>query len=156
MTKGKINEAVGKFPWIAEKIGHRSVDNYSSAANAGVEDIELFETPRFCGAIAKWDEHNWGKNPYTGVGWRGWLEVYSQQMDTGEISEIKTPAIATRNRYDSSFDRTDLWPYNFASVVVVGENELEVAWADEKGDKGPTYRINLADRKILRGGENGS
>ena len=68
---------------------------------------------------------------------------YREKGSKGEIKKIETEKIITRDQFHESKDERYLWPYNFVRVQPLSPTRVEVSWVDEKGEKGPTYCLNL-------------
>ena len=106
-------------------------------------DVAQIQTADYKVIAAKWEEHEWSEDG-GGIAWKCWASIYIQP--TGQdapLKRVRAPTISTRDQHNADYDRRDLWGYNNVSVKDLGNNKVEVAWADNKGNLGPTYTYDL-------------
>jgi hypothetical protein len=139
----KLNDAESNLPGVRDQLKPHNFGSWGTYWKGAPEDVEYIETDRYQIVAAKWERHSWSEYG-GGVEWTEWVSVhYREKGSEGKIPKLETEQIVTRDGENSRKDRNDLWPYNFVSVESTGPTQIEVAWADQEGNKGPTYKLDL-------------
>ncbi len=129
----KIAEGMDqKMPGVKRYLMSEKTDETYFHSNRSPTDIEYLETEDYQVVAAKWEEHHWKKKPYSGVGWNEWVEIYYAKSGQ-EPEGRRTRMVATRDKYNSSFDRKDLWGHEKVNLEKIGKNKITVAWQNGKG-----------------------
>ena len=123
------------------------LERYSGATwgmhwNGTPENAAYLETEKYKVAAAKWEKHDWCDD-CGGIQWTECVTVYYMPKNGEGIKKITPEQIITRDKNHSYNDRIGLWKYNYVNLEAIGSDEVEVAWTDEEGKKGPTYRVKL-------------
>src|SRR3989338_3262560 len=104
------------------------------------ENVTYLETDKYKITAAKWKGKNWyvdgGRTEEV-----GWVSIYYLPKNTNEIKEIKSRKIVILHGCNLGLDRKELLLYNKVSLETINPNEVEVAWADKEGNKGPMYKV---------------
>lgn len=132
----------GKMPGIKKLMERYSGATWGMHWNGAIENAAYLETDKYKVAAAKWEEHDWCEDGGE-IQWTECVTVYYMPKNGTEIKKITPEQIITRDRNNFYQDKRNLWKYNYVSLEAITSNEVEVAWADEKGKKGPTYRVKL-------------
>ena len=136
----KMAEAEEHLPGVGEMLKPVSQGNGGGRYNEHPTDIEYLEVGEHKVVAAKWEARYW--NGYGGgVGTTEWAVVY--YLGEEEIKEIVTNKIVTRDQHDSRFDKHDLMYHDCIGLEALADDKVEVAWVNKRGEKGPTYVIEL-------------
>lgn len=143
LLEEKLKNAEANLPGVRDKLKPFGGASWGMHWKSAPEDIKYLETDKYQIVAAKWEQHEWSE--YGGrVGWIDWVSLYYQEKGCKEeIREIGTKGFVTRDRESPDKDRRDLWPYHFVEVQPLGQTQVEVAWVDESGNKGPKYKLDL-------------
>jgi hypothetical protein len=123
-----------------------------------VQDVKCLETNEYQVVAAKWrKEMRTGPGRYfepspslLGIEWEEWTSVYFRRKKSEKDNRvIETERVKTRDLYDSSKNKTELWPYKFVEVYPLEPTEIEVVWVNKEGDKGLTYIVDLESDEVL-------
>jgi hypothetical protein len=71
------------------------------------------------------------------------LLLFQPKDGLTELGEIVTSFISTCYEHNIIKDRPNLSSYNYVSIKPLGKDNVEVAWTNDKGDPGPTYKLKL-------------
>ncbi len=136
----KMAEAEEHLPGVGEMLKPVSQGNGGGRYNEHPTDVEYLEIGEHKVVAAKWEARYW--NGYGGgVGTTEWAVVY--YLGEEEIKEIVTNKIVTRDQHDSRFDKHDLMYHDCIGLEALADDKVEVAWVNKRGEKGPTYVIEL-------------
>ena len=137
----KMAEAEEHLPGVGEMLKPVSQGNGGGCYNEHPTDVEYLEIGEHKVVAAKWEARYW--NGYGGgVGTTEWAVVYFPGEE-GEVEEIVTNKIVTRDQRDARFDKHDLMYHDCIGLEALADDIVEVAWLDKDGKKGPTYTIKL-------------
>lgn len=148
----KIIEAEIKMPGVSKHLEDYRGGAFDLYWTGSTEDVKCLETERYQIVAAKREEHIWlsGYNGSSGVGWESWLSLYYKEKSSeGEIKELETERIVTRDKYDGKKDKRYLWSFSFVGAEKLGESQIELAWTNAEGKKGPTYMVDLETQKLI-------
>ncbi|MCX6748236.1 MAG: hypothetical protein NT076_01385 [Candidatus Pacearchaeota archaeon] len=140
--KQKIRDIEAKFPGIRNRVRSYRDCGWGLNTTGMLEDIAYAETNRFQVVASKWEEHEWCDDG-GGIEWKEWLRVYYKEKAGEVIRRIETKKVTTRDQHEPSKDLRYLWPYDFVSIRKLGGDRIKVAWANEAGEEGPSYKIKL-------------
>jgi len=136
----KMAEAEEHLPGVGEMLKPVSQGNGGGRYNEHPTDIEYLEVGEHKVVAAKWEARYW--NGYgDGVGTTEWAVVY--YLGEEGIKEIVTNKIVTRDQRDARFDKRDLMYHDCVSLEALAEDQVEVAWLNKDGKKGPAYVVKL-------------
>jgi len=109
-----------------------------------VKDIKYVETDNYHVVAAMWEDHTYSMSGHGGIQWKNWVTVhYKEKGSEGEIRELHSPAVVTRNRFGADYDRKELWPFmNYVGLEAEG-NSVETSWIDSSGNKAVITKHNL-------------
>jgi len=144
----KIEEAEKFLPGI-KKLLEPDEGGYGGMNwNYAPRDVAYLETDRYKMVAAKWEEHSWSEDG-GGVQWEEWFSLfYLLKGSKGEIKQLKTEKIVTRDIQDECKDRRDLWPYIFVGVQLLGQNRVEIFGLNNSGKKGLAYKFDLESGEL--------
>ena len=139
----KLKEIEKIFPEIKSRLKPYSYATWGIHWSGKPEDVDYKETEKYQIAASKWEEHLWEEGT-GGIKWTEWLKVnYRGKEANEELKEIETEKIVTRDQFDQNKDLNYLWPYNFAKIRVLSDDEIEVWWADKEGNKEQIHKLKL-------------
>jgi len=146
----RLREAEAKLPNLREHLKPYSGGFFDEYYNVRIDDATYLETNNYNVVVANMNEHSWS-DCGGGISWSVWLSVhYRGKKDEKEIILLETEKIRIRSREGSAGDKRHLWGYSFVFAQHTSEDQIEVAWANEEGDKALTYRINLGENIVER------
>lgn len=138
----KIARAIKNLPKAKDELKIRHERTQYIYLFASVDDVESFQTNDYKVVVSLWheiyDEEFGGDSQ-----WKNWMEIYYQKKYGRELKVEKTEEIVIKDQYDEIKDKRYLWEYKYAYYEKLAENKLKVGWANEEGQMGPRYIIDL-------------
>jgi hypothetical protein len=137
----KITEAEEFLPGVGESLQPISERRRNVNFRENPTDVECLDVGKYKVVVVKYESRYW-KDVRGGVGTTEWAMLCYSDGE-GEIKTISTSKIATRDQYDSRFDKHHMLYHDYVGLEALADDKVEVAWVKHDGTKGPIYTIKL-------------